>query len=312
MITLVADVGGTQSRLGLIQNGVLNKKTIRKFLNSNFESFYKVIEQYFVDNEQKKISSCVIALAGPIVAGRVSFTNLDWEITVSDLKKSTSCKKVTLINDLTSLGYCLEKLPSHGITHITGPDTVSIHNGQYLVVGLGTGFNVCPVVSDGVGNPVCLQVELGHSSLPNNVKNSLDSEINAAGFNTVEDLFSGKGLGKLYQAMSGGEPKTGEAVAEEHLNGSNLIATQTLELFSKLLGLMTRELAVQYLPVGGIYFAGSVSRGIFEAGMSAEFEKSFIKKPHFLKSLDELPINLITDDAAGLLGCGVRSKIETL
>ena len=312
MITLVADVGGTQSRLGLVQNGVLNQNTIRNFLNANFESFYQVIEQYFIDNEKQKVSSCVIALAGPIVAGRGSFTNLDWEITISDLKKSTSCKIVTLINDLTSLGYCLEKLPNHGISHIAGPNTVNEHNGQYLVVGLGTGFNVCPVVSDRVGNPVCLQVELGHSSLPNTVKYSLDSEINAAGFDTVEDLFSGKGLGKLYKAMSGGQAKTGEIVAEEHLNGSNQIATQTLELFSKLLGLMARELAVQYLPVGGIYFAGSVSRGIFEAGMSAEFEKSFIKNPHFLKSLDEFPINLITDDAAGLLGCGVRSEIETL
>ena len=68
----------------------------------------------------------------------------------------------------------MKKLPTEGIQHIIGPKVFNRKNGQYLVVGLGTGFNVCPVVEDINEKPVCLQVELGHISLPSSVKEALN------------------------------------------------------------------------------------------------------------------------------------------
>ena len=56
-----------------------------------------------------------------------------------------------------------------------------------------------------------------------------------------------------------GKVKSGEDISKAHIDKTDQHATQTLELFSEMLGLMTRELIVQYLPFGGIYFAGSVS-----------------------------------------------------
>ncbi|MDA9269230.1 glucokinase [Amylibacter sp.] len=308
MITLVADVGGTQSRLGLVQNGILNEASIRHFLNDKFNSFYEVIAEYLHTQKAIKISSCVIAIAGPIVEGKASFTNLDWKISDIDIEKLTYCDNVVLINDLTSLGYSLKKLPSAGIQHIIGPETFNRKNGQYLVVGLGTGFNVCPVVEDINEKPVCLQVELGHISLPSSVKEALNKIIGASSFITVEDLFSGKGLSDLYKVITSGKIKSGEVISKAHLEKTDHEATYTLELFSEMLGLMTRELIVQYLPFGGIYFAGSVSRAVFNAKVTSKFEKAFKEDSHYLKDLEKFQINLITDDAAGLLGCGVLSE----
>ncbi|MDA9074965.1 glucokinase [Amylibacter sp.] len=307
MITLVADVGGTQSRLGLVQNGVLNESSICNFLNNNFNSFYEVVSEYLRDKKEIKIFSCVIAIAGPIVEGKASFTNLDWNISDSEIKILTKCGNVVLINDLTSLGYSLKKLAPKGIQHIIGPEIFNRKNGQYLVVGLGTGFNVCPVVEDKSEKPVCLQVELGHISLPSSVKEVLFKKIGPCKFVTVEDLFSGKGLRDLYKVVSSGKIKSGEMISKEHLEKSDPYATQTLELFSEMLGLMTRELILQYLPFGGIYFAGSVSRAIFNAKLTSKFEEAFKENTHYFKELEKFQINLITDDAAGLLGCGVLS-----
>ena len=41
MITLVADVGGTQSRLGFVNGGVLDETSVRHFRNNKFNSFYE-------------------------------------------------------------------------------------------------------------------------------------------------------------------------------------------------------------------------------------------------------------------------------
>jgi glucokinase len=307
MKTLVADVGGTQSRLGLAQNGILDQSSVRRFENAKFRSFYEVVDEYLGNLPQTHVVSCVVALAGPIVAGIGTLTNLDWEVSVESLRKSMRCQQAVLMNDLTSLGYSLRQLPANGIQHISGPVKAPVDNGQHLIVGLGTGFNVCPVVEDGNGDPVCLQVELGHTSLAHNIKTALNRHIDSSAFNTVEDIFSGKGLSNLYQAVSGGGAKSGETIVQEHMNNTNPVSTQTLVLFAELLGLLTREMAIQYLPTAGIYFAGSASRGIFGAGVSTAFEYGAFGQKHFLKDINQIPIGLITDDAAGLLGCSQRA-----
>lgn len=44
MITLVADVGGTQSRLGFVHGGVLDESSVRHFRNNKFNSFMKLYQ----------------------------------------------------------------------------------------------------------------------------------------------------------------------------------------------------------------------------------------------------------------------------
>ena len=128
------------------------------------------------------------------------------------------------------------------------------------------------LVEDINEKPVCLQVELGHISLPSSVKEALNKRIGSSNFITVEDLFSGKGLSDLYKVVAEGKVKSGEDISKAHIEKTDQHATQTLELFSEMLGLMTRELIVQYLPFGGIYFAGSVSRAVFNAKLTSKFE----------------------------------------
>lgn len=305
--TLVADVGGTQSRLGLAQNGILDQTSVQYFVNARFQSFYEVIAQFLKETRNVQIDRCVIAIAGPVCVKTGTLTNLDWEISIDGLLQATHCAQATLINDLSALGYCLQTLPPNGTQHIGGPKQPPENNGQYLVVGLGTGFNVCPVINADVSHPICLQVELGHTVLPHNIKSALSDVCDSSPFTTVEDIFSGKGLSNLYQAISGSNAKDGALIVKDHLNESDPYATKTLVAFAKSLGLLTREMVNQYLPTAGIYFAGSVSRGVFGTDVSNIFIKTVLDQSHFLEDLSQIPIGLITDDAAGLLGCSQRS-----
>ena len=60
------------------------------------------------------------------------------------------------------------------------------------IVGLGTGFNVCPVVEDINEKPVCLQVELGHISLPSSVKEALTKRMEGWQLNAFQQSYNHK------------------------------------------------------------------------------------------------------------------------
>ena len=306
--TLVADVGGTQSRLGVARNGILDQTSVQYFVNARFHSFYDVIADFLEQTPNVQIDRCVIAIAGPVSAKAGMLTNLDWEISIDGLRQATHCTQATLINDLSALGYSLQTLPAKGIQHIGGPTQPPESNGQYLVVGLGTGFNVCPVINTDLGHPICLQVEMGHTVLPHNIKTALSDVCDSSVFTTVEDIFSGKGLSNLYLAISGSDAKDGALIVQDHLRESDPVATKTLITFAQALGLLTREMVNQYLPTAGLYFAGSVSRGVFGTDVSNIFIKTVFDQNHFLEGLSQIPIGLIADDAAGLLGCSQRSQ----
>ena len=71
---------------------------------------------------------------------------------------------------------------------------------------------------------------------------------------------------------------------------------------ARLMGLLTRELVFQYLPLGGIHFAGGVSRGILGSPARATFLETVAASGPFADLIAQVPLRLITDDAAALTG----------
>ena len=214
------------------------------------------------------------------------------------MSEITQCEATVFLNDLSALGYSLGQLPPSGVVDVSKGRDTPRENAQYLVIGIGTGFNVCAVKNDITAVPIRLQAECGHITMPISVRQG----------STVEELFSGRGFAVFYNAMSDGPDLLGLQISQQHGDGSNPIATQALEKYASMLGTLTRELALMYMPKGGIYFAGSIARGVFDAGMTAHFLNGLDAPNHFLTSMQDIPIRIIRDDAAGLLGCAVAAK----
>ena len=193
---------------------------------------------------------------------------------------------------------------------ISAPVSDAPTNDQYLVVGLGTGFNVCPVKKDRDGQITCLEAELGHVAPPASVVAILEGHFvrDADLFPTVEDCFSGRGLSKLLALIAALAPIDAAEVVSSHLSGSDPLATQALELMAELLGAMARDMILQYLPLGGLYFAGSVARGLFDSGFGPVFLKELARRERFKAQLQNVPVNLINDDVAALIGCVAASR----
>jgi hypothetical protein len=90
----------------------------------------------------------------------------------------------------------------------------------------------------------CTDITLinGLMALPHNIKSTLSRVCDASVFTTVEDFFSGKGLTKLYQVISGSNAKDGALIVKNHVDKSDTSATRTLVSFSELLGCSQRSL----------------------------------------------------------------------
>ena len=88
-----------------------------------------------------------------------------------------------------------------------------------------------------------------------------------------------------------------------HLNHRDSRSSETLKLFTKLLGALCRDLAFAYLPMTGLYLAGSVARGLWESGMADVLVAEIGQKGKFGEMLSRIPVTLVCEDSAALIGC---------
>ncbi|SLN53712.1 Glucokinase [Falsiruegeria litorea R37] len=296
MTVLVADVGGTNTRIGLADGGAVTR--ISRYENDVYPSFDAVLTEYVSQLEDVSFSGAVIAVAGPVTSDRASLTNRNWRFDSGRLAALLpGTGKVHLLNDLAALGHALPDLAEQQIATLLAGSGQQI-NTQQLVVGVGTGFNVC-LLRDGV----VMAAELGHASLPSNVQAVLVASLGrrAEMFPTNEAILSGRGLSRLHKAMTDTDMDGPSIISATGVNGCD-VATETVSLFARVLGCFTRELVFQYLPMGGIYFAGGAARGLLGSNARHDFAAAFLQEGAFYEQMAQIPVHMISDDQAALTG----------
>ena len=85
VFSLVADVGGTNTRIALAEGPKVLRETISKFENVRYESLQAVLREYLADHPDCTCSKAAVAIAGPVRDGRGGLTNLNWHIDEADL-----------------------------------------------------------------------------------------------------------------------------------------------------------------------------------------------------------------------------------
>lgn len=294
----VADVGGTNTRLGLMIGGALAPDTIRSFRNDDFAGFDGALSQYLTDQRPGDLGGLTIAIAGPVTGDRARLTNRNWIFDAGGLAAQFGAP-VSLLNDLNALGHSVPYLPATSLDAICGGQPRSGELGQALVVGVGTGFNVSPVMRRG-GFVGCSNAEMGHVGLPLDLYRHLQATLpdHADDFPTVEHCFSGRGYALLHAAITGESDVPATQIGQRG-SESDL---KFLNFYAELLALMTRNLVVGYLPDQGVYFAGGVARNLLAGPARARFCE-VMDRPYALSDKLSAPVFSILDDAAALKGC---------
>ena len=314
MKTLVADIGGTNSRLAVASTSKTNKeiilKNIQKFRNSDFNNFGEVIKKYLSSSDGNLINRMCIAAAGIISETTVEMSNLNWQITVPSLQRAAKIDRVLIINDLQAQGYALDFLnPKDLETLIEGSHT-AVSDNTKLVCGMGTGFNVAIAYQSTFGTFVPAS-EYGHARITvANKKQNLIVEKLAknSSFVSYENILAGLGLNRLDQVLNGRSDRTPAAIlaaAEEGDLQAKEVGTQLAGFAGQAFG----DFALMNMALGGVYLIGGVARAMMPYLKEENFKENFYERGNFSEIMKKISVHLILDDYAALKGCANYSTI---
>jgi glucokinase len=309
-LVLVADIGGTNTRVALADGTVLRPGTVRRFRNADHAGLAAVLRLYLAEAGVSGIEGVCVAAAGPVKDGVATLTNLDWTIDLATLTEATGAQRVAILNDLQAPGHALGHIAADKLRPLVAGQAEP--GGAMLVVNVGTGFNAAPV-HDTAGGRFVAASECGHVNMP--VRTETDLRLahfveRAHGFPGVEDVMSGRGLERLYQFV------TTEAGAPASLHAAEIMAAMdagtdplvldTGRLFTRLLGAETGNLALIHLPFGGIFLVGGVVHAFARHLGPMGFAEAFRDKGRFGPFLEAFPVSILEDDQAPLTGCAVH------
>ena len=304
---LVADIGGTNTRVALADGHHVLTDTIRRYANINFAGLEPVLQQYLSDEGDVVPASVCVAVAGPVQDGKATMTNLDWTMTEASLAAATKAPTVAILNDLQAQGYAIGHIADENLNVVVTGSAAKPMDAK-LVVGVGTGFNAAPVI-ESAGGRVVPPSESGHVTLPvlsAQERDLADFVSTAHGFPSVEDVLSGRGIENVYHFVTTqkGNPtqrKANEIMAD--CDAGDADALETVAICVQALGAVCGNLALTLLPFGGIYLVGGVSRAFAPHLKSAGFAEAFCNKGRFADFMQQFPISVVTDDYAALIGC---------
>jgi len=314
MLSVVADVGGTNIRLAVldITNGEMSK--IREYPCAQFITIDTALVQYFATLSEPVGYLC-IGIACPVENDLISMTNLNWQFSKKQLKQKLALQALYVINDYTAISLAVPFVEENQKIKIGGGEEVA--DGVKAIFGPGTGLGVSHLIKHNE-KWVSLDGEGGHSSFAPNTSQQADVLLllqSQFGHVSNERLLSGQGLVNIYHALcrlAGKQPEFFEAaeITKSALNGECELALQTLTLFCQAMGGFAGNLALNLDCKGGVYIAGGIVPRFIDFFQNSEFRAFFEAKGRFAGFLKTVPTYLITHENPGLLGAAVYLRQE--
>ncbi len=310
--SLLADIGGTNTRVALSKAGKVIHGSVRHYPNSDFDALEPVLHRYMAETGTETPAAACLAMAGPVRDGVGTLTNLDWTLDTHTLAGATGARTVTVMNDLQAQGHALGHIPAEALFPVIAGPPPRLEATQ-LVIGIGTGFNAAPVFTTPAGRFVPPS-ESGHVSLP--IRSDQDMRLarfleRDHGFAAVEDALSGRGLVALHQfvCIEAGTPEQatlkGKQIMTAVADGDPL-CRQAAALFARLIGAVAGDLALTQLPFGGIFLIGGVARAMAPYLVEMDFAQAMYDKGRFSDFLGQFPVTVVSDDNAALTGMALH------
>lgn len=301
----VADVGGTNIRLGLVENGRIS--VIKKYLCADFESIDDAI-LYFQQQttEQNFVAGC-IAIACPVAEDVVKMTNHTWTFSKKALQAHLGLNHLDVINDYTAIAHSLPTLNHNQVIQI-GTGHAKEH-GNIAVFGPGTGLGVEHLTWTKNGWHT-LDGEGGHVDFaPTDdddviIWRYLFSQFGRA---SAEEALSGRGIVNIYRAFcadQGVTPRLSKPseVTSAGIDNSDPVARKAINHFCQIMGSFAGNLALNLCTTGGIFIGGGITSKLQDFFLESRFREKFEAKGDMAHYVKSIPTYLINEPDHGLLG----------
>jgi glucokinase len=306
-LNLVGDIGGTNSRFGLVEPGSMTVTRIERLKNDDFASLEEVAAAYLERQGIAALGTAALDVAGIVTEDDFPLTNRDWMVRRAPLKAALKADRLIILNDFQALAMSLPYLDAADLIQIGGeaPDKPSVK----LVLGPGTGLGMASLAPLPQGGWMALPGELGHVTLPVVTQEEFDLRAAMTEPGTVfesEFAITGGGLHLIYTTlarMAGRKPalETPEAILKAALAGSDADAVRTLDYFIIWLGRLAGDAAMMMQAQGGVYLAGGIAPSIVGELQKGPFRHVFEEKGRL--DLRHVPLYVIMDEYPAFKGC---------
>ena len=282
---LAGDIGGTNSRLAIFD---ANLQEVHEAVTKNAgqPSFAQIVRQ-FLDGAPKdavkQVRKGCFGVAGPVAGGKVTLTNLSWELDEKVLAKDLGLDQIALINDLVAHAEGIELLKPDQLVTLNKGQMIS--GGNRAIIAAGTGLGEAGLFySTELNGYRAFASEGGHCDFAPRT----DQEIALLKFleakslcATWETVLSGPGLKNIYDFLiSPGQLGPGTAfesdvkpvdIATAGISRSNKASVEALKMFVHFYAAEAGNLALKLLSVGGMYLGGGIASHIVDQLKSPDF-----------------------------------------
>ena len=314
MAAFVADVGGTNIRLAVIDDGKLSQ--VKKFLCVDFDSIDAAIKHYFDSLPDYTFDTGCIAIACPVNSDWVKMTNHSWCFSQRSLQAQLGLDWLGVINDFAAVAYSLPILSENQIVQLGTGEREA--NGNIAVFGPGTGLGVEHLTLTNHGWQT-LDGEGGHVDFAPCDDNDiiiwryLHSMYGRA---SAEEVMSGRGIVNIYKAFCAdqGIPAVFNDAAQITSAAQQkncAVCQKTVKQFCRILGNFAGNLALNLATTGGVFIGGGIALKMIDELSQTEFRTCFEAKGQFSHYVQPIPTFLIAEPDHGLLGAGAYLTQQT-
>ena len=311
---LAGDIGGTKTNLALFGDG-FSMRTEKSYPSREHAALEEIVRAFLAETGARP-ERAAFGIAGPVVAGRCRTTNLPWTVDSCELAKEIGLPSVGLLNDLEATAW--------GIAGLAPADLVTLNEGaagavgNRAVIAAGTGLGEAGLYWDG-SRHLPFACEGGHTgfSPEDDLEIDLLRYLRAIhGRVSWERIVSGPGLHGIYSFLrdtgrAAESPGVAARMKVENppavishcaFDGSDPLSVQALDMFVRLYGAETGNLALKMMAVGGVYVGGGIAPRILPSLQTGSFMDAYAAKGRMGPLVLSMPVRIILNDRTALIG----------
>jgi glucokinase len=337
-VLLAADVGGTKTLLGLFRQEPERPASIEvgEFVTLDYDDIVPMIREFLKAEgvEARSIAASTFGVAGAVTDQVARLTNVPWLVDADAIAQAAGLRRVHILNDLEAMAYSVAvlepaelKVLQHGVAQPGG-------NAAVIAAGTGLGEAFLHNID---GRFVPGASEGGHADWGARTPREIDmlaALTRVYGRCSVEHVVSGPGLVNIYQfthdsfgsrtwispaalaparTCEGVGPVDDPADLPAAISGAALEGrcgqcVEALDVFLSAYGAEAGNLALRTVATAGVYVGGGIAPKILPAFDSGLFLDAFRGKGMMADFVATIPIAVILNAEAGLLGAAVHAN----
>jgi len=324
MILLAGDIGGTKTNLAVFttQAGPRAPLAEATFPSADYPTLEALVRE-FLSQVDLPVERASFGVAGPVVGGQATITNLPWVMEETQLEEALNLSPVRLLNDLEAIANgvpFLEPVDLHTLNEVQ-----PAAGGAMAIIAPGTGLGEAFLTWDG-SRYRSQPSEGGHTDFAPTTPLEVDllrRLLDRFDHVSYERVCSGLGLPNIYaflkdsryadepawlaERLAAAEDPT-PVIATAALDGERPceLCVATLDTFVSILAAEAGNLALKVLATGGVYLGGGIPPRILPALEHGRFMESFQRKGRMSKLLARVPVHVILNPKVALLGAACR------